>query len=346
MRKIYSILLLCLAFVANTQAQDPRFTQHYNSPLRQNPAMTGVMNGSWRAIANYRDQWSSVLGGSAYRTYSIGGDANFFAFKKDFVGVGFYFLGDQAGSGRFSHQNGILSLSYMKQVAGNRRGRRGMEQYLSIGGQIGFGQNSLNWSKFRFSTQFDGDDYNAGLGTGENAPDQRTSYLDLNAGLLWYGIFGKNKSAYAGGTISHPNRPNVGFYNEKERLFSRFTGNIGGEWGINRNISFLPSVLVMKQGPSFETTFGTNVRYTNRDWNELALKAGLATRLVGGYNGSANDAVITYVGIDFENWMFGISYDINSSSLKRVSNLRGAYELSVIYTEPQRRRGGVNCPRF
>jgi Type IX secretion system membrane protein PorP/SprF len=47
-------------------AQDPQFVQFYASPLQLNPAMTGVHPGKWRVIANYREQWNSILDSKPY----------------------------------------------------------------------------------------------------------------------------------------------------------------------------------------------------------------------------------------------------------------------------------------
>ncbi|HNM24595.1 MAG TPA: type IX secretion system membrane protein PorP/SprF, partial [Saprospiraceae bacterium] len=57
------ILSLSCAIVlaVAVQAQDIHFSQFYMSPLNLNPAMTGVMNCNHRIVANYRNQWSSIL---------------------------------------------------------------------------------------------------------------------------------------------------------------------------------------------------------------------------------------------------------------------------------------------
>jgi hypothetical protein len=61
-----------------------------------------------------------------------------------------------------------------------------------------------------------------------------------------------------------------------------------------------------------------------------------------------NDAVIPYMGLEFADWHFGLSYDVNTSSLKAASNSRGGIELSLIYikkpTDPNAKK--LNCPKF
>ena len=117
-----SILLLA---ATQTWAQDPLLAQYFNAPVRLNPAMTGVFNGSYRVGVNYRDQWSSVVGGdNAFRTYAVGADMNTFVMKNDFAGLGIYALRDQAGSGKYTHTNVMLSGAYIKQLSGKGRGWR------------------------------------------------------------------------------------------------------------------------------------------------------------------------------------------------------------------------------
>src|ERR1035437_9240949 len=59
MKKIYAILLfaICTGF---TYAQDIHFSQYYASPLTLNPALTGLVNGVFRASLNYRNQWFNI----------------------------------------------------------------------------------------------------------------------------------------------------------------------------------------------------------------------------------------------------------------------------------------------
>jgi hypothetical protein len=60
------------------------------------------------------------------------------------------------------------------------------------------------------------------------------------------------------------------------------------------------------------------------------------------------DAIIPYVGLEFGEWHFGVSYDVNTSSLKPASNTRGGVEVSLIYikkhVDPNAKKLG--CPKF
>jgi hypothetical protein len=58
------------------------------------------------------------------------------------------------------------------------------------------------------------------------------------------------------------------------------------------------------------------------------------------------DALIPYIGLEFGNWRFGASYDVNTSSLKSASNSRGGFEISLIYIHKKDGSIGINCPKF
>ena len=63
---------------------------------------------------------------------------------------------------------------------------------------------------------------------------------------------------------------------------------------------------------------------------------------------NVTDAVIPYVGLEFGDVLIGASYDVNISSLQPASNMRGGFELSVIYIKKpvDRELKKLNCPRF
>jgi hypothetical protein len=59
-----------------------------------------------------------------------------------------------------------------------------------------------------------------------------------------------------------------------------------------------------------------------------------------------NDAIIPYLGLEFDDFRIGASYDYNSSALKTASQNRGGIEISLIYTHRPSTDRPVNCPKF
>ncbi|MCB0584279.1 MAG: PorP/SprF family type IX secretion system membrane protein [Phaeodactylibacter sp.] len=344
------VSLFCwLATPQKAQAQDPRFSQFYAAPTELNPAMIGVYEGKFRLIANYRELYSSILASHPFRTIAASFDMRQRVQQQDYFGFGFSVLRDDAGISEFHRTKANVGASFMKQLGGSKYSP--YDQYLIAGAQLGFGQHGLNWQRLWFSEQFDvgGGFVDDNAPSGENF-DKRTTglYLDFNAGLLWYILFEDHLSLYAGGALHHLNSPNVSFLEGSEDpLHTRWTGHAGGEIPFTRELSFLPAVAVMGQNTHFSTTFGGNFRYTNRDWKEVAIRAGGWVHFSNELeSGVAMDAVVATAILEMERWNFGISYDITTSLLATANNSRGAFELSFIYTQPAHWRTSVKCPNF
>jgi type IX secretion system PorP/SprF family membrane protein len=352
MQKRYPISLLLLvvmtAATSLVQAQDPRFSQYYASPWNLNPAFTGVFNGKWRATVNYRDQWSSFLSPVPFRTYSAAFDARFNTVRNDYASFGIGAMHDEAGTARYEQNRMHLGGAYLKQLAG---GRNKADHFLSFGVQAGFGQNSMDWTQLWFSRQFDpgAEKPDTGLSNGEpNQGEDTNLFFDFNAGLLWYMVFENDGYFYAGGSMHHINQPAISLTdNDAETLYARWSGHAGGLFPVTDNFGLQPGVLVMRQGPAFETNAGMNIRYSNNDLNELALRFGMWARMGNKLEqGMQMDALVLVTMLEFNRWMLGLSYDVTVSQLTQANNSRGAFELSLTYFHPEQRRVRVQCPKF
>jgi type IX secretion system PorP/SprF family membrane protein len=350
MKKLYQpiLILSLLGFTLQLSAQDPRFSQFYASPYTLNPALTGVFNGQCRTTVNYRDQWNSVLTSVPFRTYAVSGEYRRALASDDYVAFGIGALHDDVGTARYQQNKAHLAFSFLKQLSG---GRNRTEHYLSAGAQVGFGQNSIDWSRLWFSRQYDAstEQPDLGAGNGETFDTGNTPlYPDFNAGLLWYMIFDNGGFFYLGGSAHHLTEPKITFMQTNNSvLYRRWSGQIGGQLPVSEVLSILPAVQVMKQGPSFETDLGFNIRYSNNDLNELALRAGVFTRIGNRLDrGIQADAVTIVTMLEMNRFMVGLSYDLTVSSLKRANNARGAFEVSLTYVHPEHRRSKVTCPKF
>jgi type IX secretion system PorP/SprF family membrane protein len=341
-------LLILAGFAAAVQGQDPRFSQFYRAPLQLNPAMIGSFEGKARFNVNYRDLYSSILKDQPFRTLGASFDMRQRMVQNDYLGIGFTLQRDQAGASQLNRTQGNIGLSFMKQLGGSRYATD--EQYLIAGAQLGFGQRSFSWQKLWFSNQYDvlNGRVNFDAPSGEEFDRQYSNlYLDFNAGVLWYAIFGENMSIYAGGALHHINAPNISFLEAGEdRLYRKWVAHAGGELPIAGGLSLLPAAAVMLQGPAVSATFGGNFRYTNHEWKELALRAGAWYHLSHQYPALGGDAVIVSMFLELERWTLGLSYDITVSQLTAANNSRGALELSLAYFLPEQQRYRVACPKY
>lgn len=352
---LYTFLFLFSlgCFVPNElSAQDPHFSQFYSSPLQMNPALTGVFPGEYRFTANYRTQNYAVLGNQAYKSIAASFESRRPVGRDDYYSFGVAVLRDQVGESQFSQSRAVLSGSYLKQVGSGRS--RGSGQFLIGGAQLGIAQWSYDWNDLWFSEQFNVDDprnpfINFAAANGEALSSMGTDiFMEFNAGVLYYNVIDEDNSFYLGGAIHHLTEPNVSFIDDNsEMLYRRWVGQAGGQISLTREASLLPAIAVMGQGPSFLGIGGLNLRYSNRDWREVAIRAGLWGRIANqGESGMGLDAMVVSAILEVERWQFGLSYDVTVSDLSTANNSRGAFELSMIYVHPGKERFKVICPKF
>ena len=347
-------MLVLLGSLTWASAQDARYTNMTASPQLINPALTGVMPGQMRLTANYRELYTSLPGADGYRSYAAGIEFRRPAGPGNYFGFGAQVQRDDAPASDFSRTQSLLSLSYQQQLTGSRR--RNIGQYLAGGVSAGFGQRGYDLTKLWFSEQYFVDPssreayIDRTLASGETFTGKGAGgYLDVNAGITWFGSFGERMGAYGGVAAYHLNQPNVSpLPDRSDQLDVRYVAHGGGELPLGTGeMSLLPSARVMLQGPSIDALLGSYVRYTQREWREVALRAGLwlqGSNLSG--NGFGPNAAIFSVGLETERVQFAVNYDITVGRLATTTNGRGGWELSAIYQQPARYRGRVVCPKF
>src|SRR5512140_3855896 len=95
------ILIMLFSVIASkVHAQDPSFSQFFSSPLNVNPALTGNINGEWRAISNFRSQYAGPA--YPYQTGTVSFDAKILPDRipEDHTfGLGTMFMYDKAMDG-------------------------------------------------------------------------------------------------------------------------------------------------------------------------------------------------------------------------------------------------------
>ena len=142
MRNFYVAFFASLLFFF-ASAQDIHFSQYYAAPLELNPALTGNINGVFRATFNYRNQWFNIptLNTIApYQTYQASFDMPILRerLENDGLGIGGMFYTDKAGDGALTTFSGMASIAYHKAVDRYGKGR------LSVGLQAGVVSKQVN----------------------------------------------------------------------------------------------------------------------------------------------------------------------------------------------------------
>ena len=332
MNKLNKIFFPCVFLLVYNLSfgQDIHFSQFYNSPLNLNPALIGGFNGEFRFVGNQRTQWSSVT--TPYSTYGLSVDAK--NIYNTPIGVGISVYQDKAGDSEFSTLQISLGGAYTIRL-------KDSTQSITLSGQPAFTQRSINYDELKFDNQYNGSYYDGTLGNGETFSNSGGTYFNLHAGVSWNYKIAQRKEITTGIAMHNIIKPQQTFFNENIPLHQRFTIHAGGLFAISEKVDVLPNISFQKQHKFKELILGGQGKYHLNSGHYKALYAGIWYR--------NSDAAYFNVGLDYRDFHFGVSYDLNLSSLRVASHSRGGFEFSIIYIlqryKPDLRRY-KSCPDY
>jgi type IX secretion system PorP/SprF family membrane protein len=338
MKKLICTVSICLWLGFGAAAQDPNFSQFFASPLTLNPALTGKFDGVYRVAGNYRNQWPTI--NNAFRTYTASFDAGILKSRIpefDQFGIGFLGFADDAGNGVLKNNAFAVSLAYHKALDED-----GFHQ-LGVGFQGGYVDKRLDVTKVTFEDQLTPSGFTGA--TSEVFPGQKVNvaYFDMNAGILYNGSTDGYNNFYFGASMYHINRPSESFQDKQYfNLSGRLTLQAGGKLKVSQYNYIHLSANYSRQANATNTEIGGAfaLNANSSDDNPTNLYIGSWYRF--------GDAIIPYVGLEFGEFHIGATYDVNISSLKPGSNMRGGAEISLIYikkpVDPNAKK--LNCPKF
>lgn len=322
--------------------QDIHFSQYNASPLTLNPALTGFYNGDYRVVGNFRSQWGSFT--DSYRTMSASFEISTLKGKLqgDYLSFGLLFYNDKAGVVEYSTNHTGFSMAYRKTL-GSR-----VKHGLTFGIQGALVSQSINRDKLIFDNQYNGVEADPNISSGEVIASNNIQ-ADLSTGLLWHIVPSKIFNIYFGAAYFHLTQPSNSFVDgSTNRLGAKYMGQVGAKIYLNRILNLLPSAVYWQQLAARQINAGTYLQFVlNDDYDlETSFSLGAWARIAD----PLVDAVIFGARMDFRGFVVGLSYDMNISKLSTVSDSRGAYEISMIYTGELVTRGKRNllipCPQL
>jgi type IX secretion system PorP/SprF family membrane protein len=326
------LLLLCtLQSVAQT---DPHFTQNYTYPMYTNPAMTGGSDGDYRISAVYRNQWGSVS--NPYSTTGLSFDTR----TNKNIAVGVNLMNQKAGDGGFNYFNAYGSVAYTGVKFGTDNNHR-----LVLAIQAGLINRKVDQSKFKWGDQWNPiTGYNAGNSTSESFANTSSTTFDAGAGVLYYDATpDKKTNAFAGVSVFHINKPKDPIISNGSVALNtipmRYVLHGGLSFNLSERTSIVPHVLYMQQGTAMEAMIGTYVQLNVNEETDF---------MFGGYY-RFNDAIAPFVGVDWRNFIVGLSYDVNASKLGSMTRNVNSFELSLSYIKRSGTRSifdWIRCPRL
>ncbi len=294
MKQFIVILFLILFNLANSQ--DIHFSQFDTDRINLNPSLIGnLFENDFRFSLQRRTQWSSVSVPftSLSTTYEIKN-----ILSK--INFGAQFLNDKAGDSKFTTNQ--VNLAFSKNLY--------IYNYdvLSVGAVIGVCQRTVDFTDLIFENteQFFRDSYvYSDIGISASYITNPNNILSVNFGVSSF----------------HLNTPKNSFSendNVKLPIKNNYFGRI--KYDYLTNITLFPEFLLTNQGAASELVLGLKTEIKSE---KVGVMPFLYYRI--------KDAIIVGFGVEKNNLIANVSYDINISDLNIASNSQGGIEFSIIY---------------
>jgi len=303
------------------KSQDLTFSQFYEQPLLRNPALAGVFNGDLRVSFAYRDQWASVT--IPFRTASMSiehkipiGKAN------DIITIGSQMTVDEAGDIKLKRTQLLPAINFHKSLSENR------DTYLSLAFMGGPVFSQFDPTQIRLGDQYMGGSYSSSNPTSQLIKYSGYSYWDLATGLCFSTTFNTDGKFYIAGGLSHFTKPVIRSVtgSVENFLFPRWSLNMGINSSVGDRTRMIAFADYFTQNGNKQLLGGLLYGFDVQKYYE----EDPYTFYIGSFF-RWGDAWIPVVKLDFNHMSIGISYDVNISKLKVVSNSRGGLELTASY---------------
>ncbi len=312
-------------------AQDPVFSQFYNSAVYLNPALIGEEQNMYLNFA-HRSQWGSL--NFPYTTSQVSLIVPYFKDKHKkpeghVGGVGVSFYGDEAGQGsNLRTYGGNASFAYNLNLSDRTVNR------ITFGMQLGFIHKNIDVSKLEW-----GEQYNPFIGFDNTIIPvdlnliQNRTFFDVTAGVFWRYFASSDlsniRSVYAGFSAGHLNHPDESIIEgNSNRLPVLYKTHGGVVFALSEKASISANYLSMLQDQVNQTNIGSFLSYklpfdTRGQMNNLITRVGAWYRI--------QDSFIASVEFLSNNLQFGFSYDWNVTSLRFNNRGAGSFEISMGY---------------
>ena len=246
---------------------------------------------------------------------------------------------DKSAAGAVSFNYFSLSTAYHKGLDED-----GYSQ-LGTGFQVTYSNMMINTADLKFEDQLTPFGFTGVTQETFNNSTLKSNYVDVNAGLLYTASTTDKNNLYAGVSLYHINRPKQQFTQANNNgatytLYPRATFHAGGYFPVGQVTTLHLSGLYSTQAGAHETLLGGAVQFNviEDTYKPTNFYAGGWVRL--------GDAFIPYIGLEYQSFRVGVTYDINTSSLKTASESRGGIELSLIYLLQNEGSKTLPCPKF
>ena len=307
MKRIIAILLISIPSLV--LSQDAIFTQFFMIPETLNTSFTGGKKTT-RAGIIHRTQWPGV-------NFSINTQFAFVDnwFEEVNSGLGISVLNHKETSTRYNFTQVNLNYVYEIQISN--------EWYFRPSLSFGFGTKDFGFQNLLLEDQiniFQGI-INPTSSDLINLSENRL-FFDFSSSFMVY-----NENSWVGLTLKHLNKPNISMTFEDQQpldLFMSLHASIYIPTGYRSEAKFYGLINAMRQSEYNRLDFGTKLEYDRFSFALLAATNPLKHNANSHFLTSIN----AFMGMEWEGFKFGYSYDFNTSNIGRTG---GVYELSISY---------------
>lgn len=328
----YIFVFFIIFNLSNLSGQERYLTQFYGSPITLDPSLTGNFEGNYRINLAYRNQWANNFE-NPYSVFQGNVDLNFNLGLKsqkvhDIASAGIYFAHDKVGILSYGNTEMGLAGSYHKALGPN--------QFISGGLYLSLNQRNSNFTNVTFEDQFNGEDGYT-QPTAENLAENNFAFFDQGIGVN-YSNYQVNQHGFnVGVAVAHLSRPEASFYKRDPdaeentpsfRLPMKYTVHAGGRIILDDFMSLFPKGMYQKQGAFDMATVGLTLKTDVYFWS---IHTGVFARGAGVHNKYNFDSAGFLLGLEYNNWQVGVSYDIGFPGIAQYSRNQGSLEITLSY---------------
>jgi len=325
--KAYSVII-SVALCSCLRGQQYHFSQYFASPLSVNPALTGYYDGNIRLTSVYRNQWAGD--NNPFTTISASAETKIFqSSTTGKLGIGLMLNSDRSNNNALTVNTATLSIAYNLPLDAEEN------VTLGVGLQEDFTQKKIDPFNLTFESQFVSGGFNPSIITPDMSKANTTSYFGTNAGLMLNVKTNETDKIYIGAALYHANQPKMNLLDTLFRQPPMFTVNAGTRFSLSTYSHLQLSTIYSIQQQASETLVG-GIGIFDIDDNK-SFQIGTWYRL--------GDAIIPYIGLLWEGFELGLSYDVTISQLTS-SNLRNSFELSLRFNQPDNSAAKKKIPWY
>lgn len=323
MKQLLSLFLLLLGI--NSYAQDVHFSNIKMSSLYTSIASVGSSHAQFRATTHYRNQWPTV--GKSYQTIGLTAD---YKLKLDDKALGFGFImnRDQAGALSLTKLQAEGVVAYHQRVSDH--------SFFSGGIQGGIIQHSIDESAAEWQNQYNGKQFDPNLPSNEAPLFQPFMNYTFGAGMMWRydktdrNRFSKTMTELEFGMSLYHVVASALDYNTSQKEYTRLSLTGSSTIVLEYAKSELePAFLYQIKGNEKEFVFGMLYKYILREGSKYTGYYDRLDMSFGSYYRLPNDAFIPTFNMNYDNFQFGVSYDVNVSPLIQASSSVGGIEFTL-----------------